>query len=48
MVEVWEDRVALWHVKNPEMVLGLWGSLPIESRMVIAAVALILLHAAPL
>jgi signal peptidase II len=42
MVEVWEDRVALWHVKNPEMVLGLWGSLPIESRMVIAAVALIL------
>lgn len=42
MVEVWEDRIALWHVKNPEMVLGLWGNLPIESRMVIAVVALIL------
>ncbi|HEV2131768.1 MAG TPA: signal peptidase II, partial [Longimicrobiaceae bacterium] len=42
MVEVSEDRVALWHVKNPDMVLGLWGNLPIESRMVIAVVALIL------
>jgi lipoprotein signal peptidase len=38
-MEVWEGRVALWHVRNPEMVLGLWGSLPLASRQVIAATA---------
>jgi lipoprotein signal peptidase len=38
-VEVWEGRVALWHVRNPEMVLGLWGNLPLASRQVIAATA---------
>jgi lipoprotein signal peptidase len=40
-VEVWEGRVALWHVRNPEMVLGLWGNLPLGGRKVIAAVAAI-------
>jgi lipoprotein signal peptidase len=38
-VEVWEGRLALWHVRNPEMVLGLWGNLPLASRQVIAATA---------
>jgi lipoprotein signal peptidase len=41
-VEIWEGRVALWHVRNPEMVLGLWGNLPIESRQVIAATAAVM------
>jgi lipoprotein signal peptidase len=38
-VEVWEGRVAFWHVKNPEMALGLWGNLPLAGRQVIAATA---------
>lgn len=37
-VEVWEGRLAFWHVKNDEMVLGLWGNLPLEARQVIAFV----------
>lgn len=41
-IELWNGRLAIWHVKNPEMVLGLWGSLPDESRMVIAATAAVL------
>lgn len=36
-VEVWEGRVAFWHVKNPEMALGLWGNLPLGARQAIAA-----------
>lgn len=36
---VWEGRLALWHVRNPAMILGLYGSLPLRARMVIAAVA---------
>jgi lipoprotein signal peptidase len=35
-VEVWEGTLALWHVRNPAMILGLWGNLPLESRKVIA------------
>jgi lipoprotein signal peptidase len=38
-VEVWEGRVAIWHVRNPEMILGLWGNLPLGGRKAIAAVA---------
>jgi lipoprotein signal peptidase len=38
-VEVWPGRVALWHVKNPEMVLGLWGNLPLGGRQAIAVMA---------
>jgi signal peptidase II len=41
-VVVWEERLALWHVRNPEMVLGLWGNLPLESRQVIAVVGAVL------
>jgi len=41
-VEIWEGRVAIWHVKNPEMVLGLWGSLPLGGRKTIAVVASLL------
>lgn len=28
----WSDRVALWHVKNPALVLGLHGDLPVGMR----------------
>lgn len=35
-VEVWEGTLALWHVRNPAMILGLWESLPLESRKIIA------------
>jgi lipoprotein signal peptidase len=37
-VEVWEGRLAFWYVRNDEMVLGLWGNLPIEARQAIALV----------
>jgi lipoprotein signal peptidase len=40
--EVIEGRVAFIHVKNPEMMLGLWGNFPVEVRMVIASTAAIL------
>lgn len=46
LVEVWDGRLALWHVRNPAMILGLWGDLPLASRKVIAvlaAVAVVLL-----
>lgn len=33
---VWEGRVAFWHVRNPAMVLGLFGDLPLVWRQVIA------------
>ena len=39
MEVVWENRLALWHVRNPAMILGLYGSLPIEVRMLIATVS---------
>lgn len=35
-VEVWEGRVALWHVRNPAMILGLWGGLPLAARKAVA------------
>ncbi len=38
-VEVWKGRVALWHVQNPAMVLGLWDHLPITYRQGIAIIA---------
>jgi lipoprotein signal peptidase len=38
-VEVWEGRVAFWHVRNHAMILGLWGDLPLPARKVIAVVA---------
>lgn len=31
-----EDRLALWHVKNPAMILGLFGDLPLSYRKVLA------------
>jgi lipoprotein signal peptidase len=34
-----EHRLALWHVRNPAMILGLYGSLPLEARVVIATVS---------
>jgi lipoprotein signal peptidase len=34
-----EHRLALWHVRNPAMILGLYGSLPIEARVVIATIS---------
>lgn len=37
--EVVEGRVALWHVRNPAMILGLWENLPLDGRKVLAAVA---------
>lgn len=37
--EVVEGRVALWHVRNPAMILGLWDNLPLDARKVLAAVA---------
>lgn len=39
LVEVWDGRLALWHVRNPAMILGLWGDLPLASRKVVAALA---------
>ena len=34
-----EHRLALWHVRNDAMILGLYGSLPIEVRVAIATVS---------
>jgi lipoprotein signal peptidase len=31
-----DDRIALWHVRNDAMMLGLWGDFPLEVRMGIA------------
>lgn len=39
MEVIWEDRLALWHVRNPAMILGLYGSLPMEARIAIALVS---------
>lgn len=33
---VWPDRMALWHLRNDAMILGLYGDLPLVSRKVIA------------
>jgi signal peptidase II len=37
LVVVVEDRLALWHVKNPAMILGLFGDLPLRFRQILAA-----------
>jgi lipoprotein signal peptidase len=34
--------VALWHVRNPAMILGLWENFPLGSRKVLAVVAAVL------
>lgn len=41
LFEVWPDRVALWHVRNDAMMLGLWEHLPLSSRRAIALVCAI-------
>jgi lipoprotein signal peptidase len=37
--QVVPGRVALWHVRNDAMMLGLWGDLPLAARQAIAVVA---------
>ena len=37
--EVVAGRVALWHVRNPAMILGLWENFPLEFRKLLAVVA---------
>lgn len=48
-LRVVSDRVALWHVKNPALVLGLHGDLPLSARKMLvttyASVAILLLIA---
>ncbi|MGI9190236.1 MAG: signal peptidase II [Longimicrobiaceae bacterium] len=39
LLEVWPGRIALWHVRNEAMMLGLWEHLPLYSRRMIAMVA---------
>lgn len=36
MVIILDERVALWHVRNPALVLGLFGNLELSARKVIA------------
>lgn len=36
LVVVVQGRLAFWHVRNPAMILGLYGDLPLASRKVIA------------
>lgn len=36
IIVVMEGRVALWHVRNPAMVLGLFGDLPLAYRKMLA------------
>lgn len=40
--EVWHGRIALWHVRNHAMMLGLWGDLALPSRKLIALSASLL------
>jgi lipoprotein signal peptidase len=40
--EVIPGRLAFWHVRNPAMVLGLWGDVPLGMRKVIAVTASVL------
>jgi lipoprotein signal peptidase len=37
-----EDRIALWHVQNDAMMLGLWESVSLDGRRMIAATAAVL------
>ncbi len=41
-VEVWRGRVALWHVRNDAMMLGLWDGFPLLVRQGIALAASVL------
>src|SRR5690606_30610418 len=45
---VWEGRLAFWHVRNPALILGLFGDLPLTYRKIVsvllATAALILLY----
>ena len=41
-VPLWRERVGLWHVANPAMILGLHGDLPLLSRQVITVLAALL------
>lgn len=47
-LEVWPDRVALWHLRNDAMILGLYGDFPLSTRKAIAffcgIAGLVLLH----
>lgn len=36
LIPILDGRVALWHVRNPALVLGLFGDLPLANRMVVA------------
>jgi lipoprotein signal peptidase len=40
--EVIPGRLALWHVRNPAMALGLWDNFPVGTRKLIAGVAAVL------
>jgi lipoprotein signal peptidase len=40
--EVWQGRVALWHVRNEAMMLGLWDAYPLPVRQGIALLASVL------
>lgn len=40
--ELVPDRVALWHVRNQAMVLGLWSDLPLATRQSMALLAALL------
>jgi lipoprotein signal peptidase len=40
--EIVTGRIALWHVRNDAMILGLWENLPLDSRKVLATVAAVL------
>jgi signal peptidase II len=42
LVEIIPDRLALWHVGNPAMILGLHGDLPLLSRQLITVLAALL------
>jgi lipoprotein signal peptidase len=48
LMVVWDGRVALWHVKNPALILGLFGGDPLFSRKIVTAIlglaAVTLLH----
>lgn len=37
--EVVDGRIALWHVRNPAMILGLWENFPLEGRKLLALAA---------
>jgi lipoprotein signal peptidase len=37
LVVVIDDRIAFWHVKNPALILGLLGGVPLEQRKIVAA-----------